>query len=43
MQRSAVDDILSRPPWAKLIDFETTLPAAIEGPVRQQQARAGKA
>jgi len=33
--------IVVTPTWAKLIDFETTLPVAVEELMRQQQARQG--
>lgn len=33
--------IVVTPTWAKLIDFETTLPSAVEELMRQQQARQG--
>jgi hypothetical protein len=31
--------IVVTPTWAKLIDFETTLPSAVEELVRQQEVR----
>lgn len=31
--------IVVTPPWAKLIDFETTLPSAVEELVRQREER----
>lgn len=33
--------IVVTPTWAKLIDFETTLPSAVEELIRRQQERAG--
>jgi hypothetical protein len=33
--------IVVTPTWAKLIDFETTLPSAVEELVRRQQERQG--
>jgi len=33
--------IVVTPTWAKLIDFETTLPSAVEELVRQREARQG--
>ena len=29
--------IVVTPTWAKLIDFETTLPSAVEEPIRQRE------
>jgi hypothetical protein len=31
--------IVVTPPWARLIDFETTLPNAVEEPVRPRDER----
>ena len=51
MQPNAITEVLNRPisqelwarvvtpTWAKLIDFETTLPSAVEELVRQQAER----
>jgi hypothetical protein len=33
--------IVVTPTWAKLIDFETTLPSAVEELIRQREAREG--
>jgi hypothetical protein len=33
--------IVVRPTWARLIDFETTLPAAVQELVDQREARKG--
>lgn len=35
--------IVVTPTWAKLIDFETTLPSAVEELIRQRDERAGRA
>ena len=31
--------IVVSPTWAKLIDFETTLPSAVEEPIQQREER----
>jgi len=35
--------IVMTPTWAKLIDFETTLPSAVEELIRQREERSGRA